>query len=129
MFNIGDYVVYGRTVAIVTESEYGYAVVTPALFQSIERELPEEMLSPATVADVTREAYLDNGNIACDLNVSTESIKDTFGITYEGKRCGWGGVHGRVSNIPAYVGAEVVRGIEWGTEVFSPDRPRLIITI
>lgn len=48
--------------------------------------------------------YLEHGNIMCSLDVETDAIANRFGHTHEGQAVAWGGVNGRISDIPAYVG-------------------------
>ena len=131
---VGDYVMVGRTVAVVTEVSYGYAVVRPALFSSIEREFPEEELRPATLGDVMREIVLSHKdttdkNPEVDLDVVTSSVRDEFGVVYEGKMMQWGGVCGRAGDVPAYVAGEIVLDVEVKPVDFARGTVRYFITI
>ena len=69
--------------------------------------------------ELAKELYLKNGNVRCSLEVETESVKKEFGRTYEGRQVNYGGVYGRIGDIPAYLGGCEVKRVSDSPDVFD----------
>lgn len=57
-------------------------------------------------------------NPRVELEIITPEISERYGNDYQGQRIGLGGVSGRLSDIPAYLGGEQVRSAYWDGDVF-----------
>ena len=67
--------------------------------------------------ELAKELYLSEGNAACAVEVESEDIKCQFGTIYNGELCKYGGLDGRVGDIPAYLGdCDVITMVEKPTK-------------
>lgn len=65
------------------------------------------------------EAVTGHNNPAVWLDVVTPAIRERYGSEYQGELIGFGGVHGRLSDIPAYLGGEQVISARWNGTVLE----------
>lgn len=65
------------------------------------------------------KAATGSDNPAVWLDVVTPELRDRYGSDYEGQRIGFGGVHGRLSDIPVYLGGEQVISARWNGPVLE----------
>lgn len=56
-------------------------------------------------------------NPAVILDVVTPEVGRRYGSEYQGQRVSFGGVHGRLADIPAYLGGEEVVSRYWDGDV------------
>ena len=62
--------------------------------------------------ELCRDLYMecDQNNFPTRLHVISDHVAEKYGHVYEGERVRFGGIGGRIGNIPAYLGGEEVLG-------------------
>ena len=83
------------------------------------------------VCEYCKEVYLREGNVPIVLNVESHSIRAEFSHVYKGDVIEYGGVSGRISDIPSYLGDYEILKVEESEErsVITGDLKKRVIYI